>query len=327
MKKENVEKLAIYQNDNWAIQISFDIKEETFWLSQKQIAEIFCVDRTVITKHINKIFKDSELDEKVVSAFFAHTTKHWSIKEKTQTKPVKFYNLDVVLAVWYKVNSKKATDFRKWATWVLKQHITKGFTTNEHVLKNNYNTFLRAVEELKLLTSWKEISNDEIFNLINSFANTWFNLENFDKWNLPEKGFTKNDIKLEVQSLYKDIEVLKRDLIQKRLATDFFAEEKTKWNLEWIFGNIFASFDGVDLYETLEEKASNLLYFVVKNHPFNDGNKRTWAFCFVWFLQKYKYDFTQKITPETLTTLTLLIAQSDPKEKDRMIWLILLLLK
>ncbi len=326
MKKENLD-LAIYQLENWQIEVNFDKSEETFWLNQRQIAEIFWIDRTVITKHIKKIFKDSELDEKVVSAFFAHTTSHWAMEGKTQTKKVKFYNLDVILAVWYKTNSKKAIVFRKWATSILKQHITEGFTINKNRITKNYQNFLQAVEDLKKLTNWKNIWNDEVLNLIKSFANTWFNLENFDKWNLPKKWFTKDDIKLETKELYKDIEILKKDLIQKWLATEMFAQEKNKWNLEWIFGNIFASFLWEDLYETIEEKASNLLYFVIKNHPFNDGNKRTWAFCFVWFLQKYNYDFQEIISPETLTILTLLIANSVPKEKDRMVWLILLILK
>jgi len=325
MEKEDL-KLAIYQLENWQIEVNFDKDEETFWLNQKQIAEIFWIDRTVITKHINKIFKDEELDEKVVSAFFAHTTNHWYLEWKTQTKKVKFYNLDIILAVWYKINSKKAIEFRKWATSILKEHITEGFTINKNRIIKNYENFLQAVEDLKKITNWKNIWNDEVLNLIKSFANTWFNLENFDKWNLPEKWFTKDDIKLEVKELYRDIEILKKDLIRLGLATKMFAEEKNKWNLGWIFWNVFASFWWIDLYETIEEKASNLLYFVIKNHPFNDWNKRTGAFCFVWFLQKYNYDFKQIISPETLTTLTLLIANSDPKEKERMIWLILLIL-
>lgn len=323
MKKENNE-LLIFQWKNWEIILKEDVKNETVWANLDQIASLFGRDKSTISRHIKNIFKEEELLKNWTVAFFATVQKEWNREIKRE---IEYFNLDMIISVWYRVNSKIATEFRKWATSVLKEHITKGFSINEHVLKNNYDNFLKAVEELKLLTSWKEISNDEILNLINSFANTWFNLENFDKWNLPEKWFTKTTLKLEIDLLYKDIEILKKDLIQKWLATDFFAQEKTKWNLEWIFGNIFASFDGVDLYETLEEKASTLLYFVVKNHPFTDGNKRTWAFCFVWFLQKYSYDFTKKITPETLTAVTLLIAQSNPKEKERMIGLILLLLK
>jgi len=319
MEKEN--ELLIFQWKNWEIILKEDIQNETIWASLDQIASLFGRDKSTIAKHIKNIYKDWELSQNQVVAFFATTASDG------KTYNVEYFNLDMIISVWYRVNSKIATNFRKWATSILKEHITTWFTINKNRISKNYENFLQAVEDLKKLTTWKEIWNDEVLNLIKSFANTWFNLENFDKWNLPEKWFTKDDIKLEVKELYKDIEILKKDLIEKKLATDFFAQEKNKWNLEWIFWNVFASFWWVDLYETIEEKASNLLYFVIKNHPFNDGNKRTWAFCFVWFLQKYNYDFKQIISPETLTTLTLLIANSDPKEKERMIGLILLLLK
>lgn len=322
MKKEILNKeLLIFQWKNWEIILKEDVKNETIWASLDQIASLFDRDKSTVAKHIKNIYKDWELNQNQVVAFFATTASDW------KTYNVEYFNLDMIISVWYRVNSKIATNFRKWATSILKEHITKWFTINKNQISKNYDNFMQAVEELKKLTIWKNIWNDEVLNLISSFANTWFNLENFDKWNLPEKWFTKNNFILEVEQLYKDIEILKKDLIQKWLATEMFAQEKNLWNLSWIFWNIFASFDWIDLYETIEEKASNLLYFVVKNHPSNDGNKRTWAFCFVWFLQKYGFDFSQNISPETLTTLTLLIAQSDPKEKERIIWLILLLLK
>lgn len=321
MRKEN--KLAIYQNENWEIQINFDQNQETFWLDIYQIANIFWRDRTVIQKHIRAIYKNNELDENTTCAKNAQVQKEWNRKVKRE---VKFYNLDVVLAVWYKTNSQKATQFRKWATWVLKQHITQGWTINNNVIQKNYNQFMKAVQDLKSLSSGKDIWSDEVLELITSFANTWFGLESFDKWDLPNSWYTKKDLKIEIESLYKDIETLKKDLMQKDLASSMFAQEKSKWNLEWILGNVMQSSFWQDLYPTIEEKAANLLYFIIKTHPFNDGNKRTWAFAFVWFLKKYNYDFSQKITPEALTSLTLLVAQSDPKDKDKMIWLILLLL-
>lgn len=286
-----------------------------------QIASIFDRNKSTISRHIKNIFKTWELSQQWVVAYFATTAWDW------KTYQVEYFNLDMIISVWYRVNSVKATQFRKWATSVLKEHITKGFTINKNIIEKNYQNFLVAVENLKFLTVWKDIWSDEVLNLINSFANTWFNLENFDKWNLPISWISKTDFKLEIDKLYKDIKILKQDLIKNALATEMFAQEKNNWNLSWIFWNIFASFNGVDLYETIEEKSANLLYFVVKNPPFNDGNKRTGAFCFVWFLQKYNFNFKTKISPETLTTLTLLIAQSEPKEKERMIWLILLLLK
>lgn len=322
MKKEIINnELLIFQWKNWEIILKEDVKNETIWANLDQIASLFDRDKSNIAKHIKNIYKDLELNQNQVVAFFATTASDG------KTYNVEYFNLDMIISVWYRVNSKIATNFRKWATSVLKEHITQGFTINKNQISRNYDNFLQVVEDLKKLTLWQNIWNDEVLNLIKSFANTWFNLENFDKWNLPEKWFTKETLNLGINELYKDIEILKQDLMQKWLATKMFAEEKNKWTLEWIFGNIFASFDWIDLYKTIEEKAWNLLYFVIKNHPFNDWNKRTWAFCFIWFLQKYSFDFRNIITPETLTTLTLLIAQSDPKEKDRMVWLILLLLK
>ena len=129
------------------------------------------------------------------------------------------------------------------------------------------------------------------------------------------------------KELYEAIDKLKKNLINQGLATEMFAQEKTSWSLEWILWNIFQSAFWQEVYPTIEEKAAHLLYFIVKNHPFNDGNKRSGAFAFIWFLQKAWVEFKQKINPQTLTTLTLLIAQSDPKEKEKMIWLVLLLLK
>lgn len=326
MKKE-LQELLIFQWENWEILLKEDVKNETVWANLDQIAHLFGRDKSTISRHIKNIFKEQELDEKVVVAFFATTTKHWFLKGKTQTKQVEFFNLDLIISVWYRVNSKIATNFRKWATWVLKDHITKGYSINKNLIEKNYNNFLKAVEDLKILSTWKNIGNDEILNMISSFASTWFSLESFDKWNLPETWFTKKTLKLEAEKLYNDIEILKKDLIEKWLATEMFAQEKNQGNLSWIFWNIFASFDRVDLYETVEEKAAHLLYFVIKNHPFNDWNKRTWAFCFIWFLGKYDFDYRSRISPEALTTLTLLIAQSDPKEKEKMIWLVIMLLK
>ena len=187
------------------------------------------------------------------------------------------------------------------------------------------------MEGIKLLAKNNEqIKSDDILELIKTFSSTWFNLESYDKQNFPKKGKIKNkkvDFEDLAKTLYQEIEILKKDLIQKKEATEMFAQEKNKEALKGILGNIFQSAFGQDVYNTIEEKASHLLYFIIKNHPFTDGNKRTGAFSFIWFLQKMDFDFIGKISPETLTTLTLLIAESNPKDKEKMIGLVLLLLK
>jgi len=315
--------LLIYQGKNWEIILKEDSKNETIWANQKQIAEIFGVWIPAINKHIWNIFKEWELEENSVISILETTASDW------KNYKTKFYNLDAIISVWYRVNSKKATQFRIWATKTLKEHITKGFTINKNRLQKNYDKFMQAVEDVKkLLPENSEIiKNNDILELVKSFANTWFNLETYDEDNLPKQGFTKKDLEINSEELYKDIEEFKKDLIAKWQATEMFAQEKNQGSLKWIFWNVFQSFAWEDLYPTIEEKAAHLLYFIVKNHPFNDGNKRTWAFSFIWFLKKVGFEFEHKITPEALTVLTLMLAESNPKDKEKLIGLIILLLK
>jgi len=326
MKKE-MKKLAIYQAKDGSIELKLDNKKETFWANLDQIAMLFGRDKSVVSRHIKNIFKDEELDKKVVHAKFAHTTKHGAIKGKTQTKDVDFYNLDIILAVGYRTNSSKAIEFRKWATKTLKQYIEKGFTINPKQIEHNYQEFLKTVEDIKLLTKDKtQISNLAVLELVKAFSATWFSLESYDKQNFPKESISKKVVQIQAKDLYKAIAELKQELIKKGEATEFFAQEKTKGNLEGILGNIFQTVFGEDAYLSIEEKAVHLLYFIIKNHPFTDGNKRTGAFAFIWFLQKSKISFEEKITPETLTALALLVAESDPKEKEKIVGLLRLLL-
>ena len=243
-------------------------------------------------------------------------------------KPVKFYSLDLILAVGYRTHSARAISFRKWATKTLKQHITKGYTINKSVVGKNYDEFLRAVNSVqKLLPKNNTISTKDILDLVKTFARTWFSLESYDEGILPQTGVTKKKISLDASDLYTAIFELKRELIRKKQATELFAQEKKSKSLEGILGNVMQSVYGKDVYSSIEERAVHLLYFIVKNHPFNDGNKRTGAFAFIWFLKRAGIRFEHKITPEALTSITLLVAESKPKDKDQIIGLLLMLLK
>jgi len=315
--------LLIYQWKNWEIILKNDSENETIWGNLYKMAELFERDKSVISRHIKNIYNCWELSQDWVVAKIATTASDW------KTYQVDFYNLDMIISIGYRVDSVKATEFRKWATKTLKEHITKGFTINPERLEKNYEKFLKAVDDVKkLLPENSEIiKNKDILELVKTFANTWFNLESYDEDKLPVEGFTKEDLKINSDELYSDVEKFKNELIEKWQATELFAQEKNKKSLEWIFWNIFQSFDSEDVYPTLEEKASHLLYFIVKNHPFTDWNKRTWAFSFIWFLQRYWFEFKEKITPEALTAITLLVAESNPKDKQRIVWLIILLLK
>ncbi len=171
----------------------------------------------------------------------------------------------------------------------------------------------------------QQIETKDILSLIQSFSNTWFSLDSYDKNEFPTQG-TQEEITTSAAELHKDLQQLKAELIKKGEATELFAQEKKTGNLEGVFGTVFQSVFGQDAYASVEEKAAHLLYFVIKNHPFNDGNKPSGAFSFIWLLQKSGCDFKTKISPETLTTLTILIAQSSPEEKEKMVGFILLLL-
>ena len=322
MKKEQITKnnsIAVYQAKNGAIELRADSKMETVWATQAQIAEIFDIERSVITKHINNIIKTGEISEK---------SNVQKMHIANSDKPVSFYSLDIILSIGYRANSGKAIEFRKWANKILRQHITKGYTVNPATIKNNYQQFLEAIIDIKKLVSAdSNIDSANILELITAFADTWLSLDAYDKDNLIADGKTKKQIILTAEQLNKFLGEFKKELVKKGEATDIFGVEIRKDVVSGIVGNVMQSFGGKALYSTVEEKAAHLLYFMVKNHPFIDGNKRSGAFAFVWFLKKAGLLERSKITPPALTALTLFIAESDPKNKERMIKIVLQLLK
>ncbi len=314
----SVNNLVIYQAKNGAIEFKGDFQRETIWGTQKQIAEVFGVDRSVVTKHINNILRDNEVDEEsnVQKMHVAHSDK-----------PIKLYSLDIILAVGYRTNSARAIEFRRWATKILKQHLLQGYTINKKRIAQNYQKFMQAVANVKaLLPANNQIKTEDVLELIRAFATTWASLDAYDKNTLPNSGNTQKDIAITLDELTYALKNFKQELISKKQATDIFGQERTKDALQGILGNVFQSAFGQDVYPTTEEKAAHLLYFIVKNHPFVDGNKRSGAFTFVWFLRKAGL-LKASLTPEALTALTLLIAESKPQDKKKMIGLILLLLK
>lgn len=321
-KKKETKQLVIYQAKNGAIEFRGDFTHETIWATQKQIAEAFEAERSVVTKHIRNILKDKELDEKSVCAKFAHTA------EDGKTYDVQFYSLDVILAVGYRTNSKRAIEFRKWATKTLHEHITKGYTINRKQVGKNYQAFLKAVNDIQaVLPKHIILDPNSVLELIKEFSSTWVSLDAYDKESLKPIGKTKKAIKLSGVELAEVIANLRSELIKKGEASEIFAQERNKESIEGIVGNVMQTYGGRPVYKTIEEKAAHLLYFMVKNHPFVDGNKRSGAFAFIWFLRKAGMLRTEKMTPEALTALTLLVAESNPKEKDRVVGLTVQLLK
>lgn len=245
----------IFQAESGALELKGDLSAETLWATQKQLAEVFVVDVRTISEHLKNIFKAHELDENAVVRKFRITAADG------KSYLTNHYNLDAILSVGYRVNSKKATRFRQWATKTLKQHITEGYTINPARIEQNKRAFLAAVEDLRRLSTGNQaVGPDDLLSLVAAFAQTWFSLEAYDEDNLPSQGKLLTSIPLEAKELYKAVEVLKAELVRKAQATALFAQEKTQGSLEGILGSVFQSAFGEDAYPTLEEKAANLLY-------------------------------------------------------------------
>jgi len=300
------------------------LEEETVWLTQKQIAILFDTQRPAITKHLNNIFKSGELDKDSVSSVLEHTAADGKVY-KTQ-----FYNLDAIISVGYRISSKRATQFRIWATKTLKEHLIKGYTVNETRLLEAREKFkeLRTTITFLQEKSQKELlsgQTNEILNLLSSYAKTLNLLEEYDKRKIKIFKGKKAKFILNYERCQQIIKEIKKELIAKKEASELFGQE-VSGGFERVIKGIYQTFGRKELYPTIEDKASHLLYFTIKDHPFTDGNKRIASFLFVYFLDKNNYLYCptreKKINDNALTALSLLIAISDPKEKDILIKII-----
>ncbi len=316
MKKPS--EIIIYKNRNGENQIDVRLENETIWLDAHQLGSIFEVDRTVIVKHIQNIYKTNELEENSTCAKIAQVAADGKIRQMNS------YNLDVILAVGYRVNSKRATQFRIWATSVLKDHLVKGFTVNQKRLgETGLTEFEETIALVKKVIHSKQLENSEaqgLLDIITSYSQSWLLLQKYDEAQIetPKKSQKSKKI-LKYSDATKAITELKNELLRKKEASDLFGREREK-SLEGIIGSIYQTFGGKELYPSIEEKAANLLYFGIKDHPFSDGNKRIGAFLFIVFLAKNSYllrkNGEKKINDNTLVAVALLIAESNPKQKD-----------
>ena len=296
-----------------------NLKDETVWLNANQLAKLFERDVKTIRKHINNALNE-ELKDEVVVANFESTTKHGAIEGKTQTHIIEYYNLDMIISVGYRVKSQKGVIFRKWATQVLKDNMLKGYSINEKRLEYLEKT-IKIIDIANKIDERLE-GNDakEILKVIGEYTKALDLLDDYDHKTLKKiKGYI-DERKIE----YNDcIDIINK--LRFNEESSLFAVERNK-GLEGIIGNIYQSFDGQDMYKSIEEKGANFLYFIVKNHVFADGNKRIAATLFIYFLNYYDLLYKegrQVIDNNTLTALTLLIAESNPKEKEIIIDLIL----
>lgn len=308
--------IILFENQN--VKLEVNMKDETVWLSQSQMAELFGKDRKTITRHIQNIYKDGELEENSVCSFFEHTANDG------KKYNVQFYNLDMIISVGYRVNSKQGIIFRKWATNVLKDYMIKGYAVNQKRLEYLEKTIKLIDIAGRIDTELKGNEAQEIIKVINNYSNALNLLDDYDHKRITKPNGTINDNKINYEDCMNIVNKLKFNN-----DSDLFALERDE-GLKAIIGNIYSSFDGKDLYPTTEEKAANFLYLITKNHTFIDGNKRIAATLFIYFLEFYNLlynDGKQVIDNNTLVAITLLIAQSNPKEKDILIDLVMNFLK
>ena len=303
------------------------LEEETVWLTLNQIASLFDVQKAAISKHIKNIFKSGELDpDSTVSKM-----ETVQIEGNRRIRRIlTYFNLDMIISVGYRVNSKRATQFRIWATKTLKEHLVKGYTINEKRLLQAQSHLKELQETISFLQdkSKNELlagQEQEILNLLTNYSKTLSLLEQYDKEKLSLIKKSKDSFVLKYEDAINIISKVKKELIAKKEASDLFGQENSN-RFKAILGSIYQTFDKKELYPSLEEKAAHLLYFIIKDHPFFDGNKRIASFLFVYFLDKnnflYRKSGEKKINDNALTTLALLIAISDPKDKDRIIKII-----
>lgn len=326
MKDKEISKgeVVFYKTPDGKPQLEVKLDGETVWLTQKQLAALYGVDRSVVTKHIKNIFKDRELIEKSVSAKIAHTA------EDGKKYQVSAYNLDMIISVGYRVNSKSATQFRIWATKALREYLIKGYVVNEKKLKGaDLDGLEKTIGFLRSIANSKRLKSDEargLANIIADYTNSWILLQKFDQEELKMKrGKLGKVVGLDYQKYKAAIESLKYDLAKKKEATELFGRERGK-SFEAIIGNVRQSFAGQELYDGTIAKAVHLFYFIIKDHPFTDGNKRIASFLFIVFLAQnmllYKRDGERKINENALVALALLVAESSPRDKDLMVALI-----
>ena len=297
--------------ENQDVKLEVNMKDETVWLSLDQMAKLFGRDRTVITRHINNIFKDGELEEK---------SNVQKMHIANSDKPVSLYSLDVIISIGYRVKSQNGVIFRKWANKVLKDYLLKGYAVNQKRLEYLEKTIKLIDIAGRMDTELKTAEAKEIIKVINNYSNALNLLDDYDHKRIIKPSGTKDNKKITYEDCMNVIGKLKFNS-----DSNLFALERDE-GLKEVIGTIYQSFDGKDLYPTIEEKAANFLYLITKNHTFIDGNKRIAATLFIYFLEFYNILYNENgqiIDNNTLVAITLLIAQSNPKEKDILIDLVM----
>ena len=310
--------IAIYQTPDGETIIDVRLEGDTVWLSQAQLAVLYNTDRTSIGRHIRNIYSSGELDEESTCVKNAQV----QIEGRRRVKRTTYtYNLDMIISVGYRVNSKHATNFRIWANRILKEYLIKGYAINQNAKVEQLDELKQTIAIMRNVLAHKSITQDEAVGLLRVISDYSYGLDTLDRYDYQTLDITKTTKSEVFRATYKDAIEALTILKDKFGGSDLFAHEKDD-SFKSTMGVIYQTFDGQELYPSIEEKAANLLYLTVKNHSFSDGNKRIAAFLFLWFLEKngilYREDGSRLLDNNTLVALTLMIAQSKVEEKDIM---------
>ena len=312
----NKGQIIIYKTPDGNAQLDVKLDKDTVWLSQNQIAELFGTKRPAITKHLKNIFNDGELEENSVSSILDHTASDG------KTYNTKFYYLDAILSVGYRVNSKNATQFRIWANKILKEYLVKGFVVNQQAKVKQLQEALDSIKVLTGIATRSETTKEQANDILQVISDYTYALDTLDKYDYQSLEINNTTEKEQFQANYNSAMEAIETLRHKFGSGGLFGNEKDQ-SFKSSINTIYQTFGGDDLYPSIEEKAAMLLYLIVKNHSFSDGNKRIAAFLFLWFLENngilYKLDGSKLIENNTLVALTLMIAESRTEEKDVMV--------
>jgi prophage maintenance system killer protein len=312
--------IVLYQEPDGRTTFEVRLEEDTVWLSLIQIADLFQRDKSVVSRHLHNIFKTKELNEKSTVAFFATVQKEG---DRTISRDIEYFNLDAIISVGYRVNSKRGTQFRIWATQVLRDHILKGYTANKKRLAE----LRQSLQLIDHVLDKPDVTSDEakaVLRVVMDYAYALEILDDYDHQRVPVPKQIRKEPALGIA--YEEAKRIIDRLAEAYGASDVFGLEQDR-SLSSSLETVMQTFDDKDLYPGLEEKAAHLLYFLVKNHSFVDGNKRIGAALFLWFMEKngllYRPDGSKRIADNALVAMTLMIAESRPKEKDVMVNLII----
>ena len=311
---EPTNSIIIYQTNDGETSIDVKLKDETVWLSQAQMAELFQKDQSVIARHISNVFSEGEL-EKESNMQILHNTL-------SKYRPTQVYSLDVIISVGYRVKSKRGTQFRIWANKILKQYLLQGYAINERVAAQKYDELSQLVKVLGRTIQNQEKLTEDSRSLLDVVVDYTYALDTLDRYDYQELKIEDTTRKEAFHATYENAMEVIRELHEKFGGSSLFGNEKDD-SFKSSIGQIYQTFGGIDLYPSVEEKAAMLLYLVTKNHSFSDGNKRIAATLFLWFLNGngilYNEDGTKRIADNTLVALTLMIAESRTEEKDTMV--------